>query len=127
MAEEQERAVDLTKPVADLSQDAELAGILKEMGFDPESERTIPELAEEAGVDLSIVGMALSAAGYEVRGYVPTEDAKNSPLEGLIEELSQAEPLSAGASSVDPMVLNIEYAIKRAQRDGTLPPDGAAQ
>lgn len=125
MAEGQKR-VDLTKSVADLvGGDGELTGILGDMGFDTASERTLPELAEEAGVDLSIVGMALAASGYEVEGYVPTEDAKNSPLEDLINELSQAEPLSTGASSVDPMVLNMEYAIRRAQKNGELPTDGA--
>lgn len=122
---ERDKKVDLSRPVSDFASDEELAGILSDMGFDLESDRTLPELAEKAGVDLSIVGMALSAAGFEVEGYVPTEDAKNSPIEGFIQELSKAEPLGAQASSVDPMVLNMEYAIRRAQQDGTLPPDGA--
>lgn len=121
-----EKRVDLARSVAELAQDAEVASILADMGFDLSSERTLPELAAEAGVDLSIVGMALSAAGYELEGYVPTEDAKNSPLESIIQELSHAEPLAAGASSVDPMVANIEGAIRRAQQDGTLPKDGEA-
>lgn len=120
-----QRKVDLTEPVAALVEgDAELAGMLEEMGFDLKSEETLTQQAEAAGVDLSIVGMALGAAGYDVEGYVPTEDAKNSPLEDLVQELSHAEPLGAGASSVDPVVLNMEYAIRRAQRDGKLPPDG---
>lgn len=122
----QEKRVDLARSVEELAQDAEVASILADMGFDLSSERTLPELAAEAGVDLSIVGMALSAAGYELEGYVPTEDAKNSPLESIIQELSHAEPLAAGASSVDPMVANIEGAIRRAQQDGTLPKDGEA-
>lgn len=122
---EQDRTVDITRPLSELAADEELAGIFGDMGFDVTSSRTVPELAEEAGVDLSIVGMALSAAGYEVEGYEPTEDAKNSPLEALVQELSHAEPLGMGASSVDPMVLNMEYAIQRAQRDGTLPPDSS--
>lgn len=122
----QEKRVDLARSVAELARDAEVASILADMGFDLSSERTLPELAAEAGVDLSIVGMALSAAGYELEGYVPTEDAKNSPLESIIQELSHAEPLAAGASSVDPMVANIEGAIRRAQQDGTLPKDGEA-
>lgn len=123
MAQEQEKKVDLARPVAELAQDAEVADILGDMGFDLASGQTLPELAEEAGVDLSIVGMALSAAGYELEGYVPTEDAKNSPLESIIQELSHAEPL-AGASSADPMMANIEGAIRRAQLDGRLPADG---
>lgn len=125
MAEDQ-KTVDLTRPVAELAtNDADVASVLAEMGFDTSSERTLPELAEEAGVDLSIVGMALGASGYEVQGYVPTEDAKNSPLESLINELAQAEPLEVGAGSMDPMVLNMEYAIRRAQKNGELPADGA--
>lgn len=121
MAEEH-KTVNLALPVAELaSADADVAALLGEMGFDTSSERTLSELAEEAGVDLSIVGMALGASGYEIEGYVPTEDAKNSPLESLITELSQAEPLEVGAGSVDPMVLNMEYAIRRAQANGELP------
>lgn len=126
MAEEKARAVDLARPVSELASDEGVAEILQEMGFDTTSDETLPELAGEAGVDLSIVAMALGASGLEVEGYVPTEDAKESPLEQLVQELSHAEPLAAGASSADPMVLNMEFAIRRAQQDGTLPPDGAS-
>lgn len=123
----EEKKVDLTAPVAEVvAGDEELAGLLGELGFDVASDETITALAEEAGVDLSIVGMALGAAGYEVEGYVPTEDAKNSPLEDLIQELSKAEPLgAAAASSADPVVANMEVAIRRAQDRGELPKDDA--
>lgn len=120
MAENNARVVDLTQTFGQLVADnAELAAFLAEMGFeDVDAAKTLPQAAAEAGVDLSIVAMALGAAGYDVEGYVPTEDAKNSPLESIITELANSEPAEASA---DPMVAHMEYAIRRAQNRGDLP------
>ncbi len=121
MAEQSEKIADLAKPFGEVTAaDPELAAVLSEMGFeDADPTKTLEELAAEAGVDLSIVGLALGAAGYDVRGYVPTEDAKNDPLESLINEMSKTEPLAAGGSA-DPMVAHMEYAIRRAKARGEL-------
>ncbi|MEE8704541.1 MAG: hypothetical protein SOH58_05985 [Olsenella sp.] len=119
------RTVDLGWTLAELVRRRPEAGeLLDELGFgDLDGDRTLAELARDAGVDLSIVGMALGAAGFDVVGYEPTEDAKNDPLEALVQQMSRTEHAAPG-SSVDPMVERMEYAIKRAQQDGTLPTEG---
>ncbi|MGN8689578.1 hypothetical protein ACTND8_06700 [Atopobiaceae bacterium HCP3S3_F7] len=99
----------------------EAGDLVGELGLaDLDGDRTLADLARDAGIDLSIVGMALGAAGYDVVGYEPTEDAKNDPLEALVQQMSRTEHAAPG-SSVDPMVQRMEYAIRRAQEDGTLP------
>ena len=108
------RTIDLGWTPRELVRRCPEAGeLVGELGLaDLDGDRTL--------ADLAIVGMALGAAGYDVVGYEPTEDAKNDPLEALVQQMSRTEHAAPG-SSVDPMVQRMEYAIRRAQEDGTLP------
>ena len=126
MADEQQ-VLDLGRTVAALVGDyPQRAGLLDERGFEgADGASTIPQLTEEAGVDLSIVAMALEASGFDVQGF------KAEPWDGdgmLTEAFSHifgldegADEPPASASSAAPMMAHMEAAIRRAQRKGELP------
>lgn len=130
----EKRTLDLAKPLGELLEGNEgLRQTLIELGFEElPAERTIPELAKDAGVDLSVIAFALEASGYDVQGYEPEDDGYESTLPDMLsvlfdnsyrgESLPDA-PLPGGEAA--PMLANLEMAIRRAQQDGTLPKDPA--
>lgn len=132
----EKRVLDLAKPLGELLEvNEDLRQTLIELGFEElPAERTIPELAKDAGVDLSVIAFALEASGYDVQGYEPEDDGYESPLPDMLsvlfdnsyrgESLPDA-PLPGGEAA--PMLANLEMAIRRAQQDGTLPKDPAGK
>lgn len=105
----------------------ELRDSLLELGFEDLDEgRTIPQLCEEAGVDLAIVAFALSTEGYEVQGYQSTDGgAAAGMLDTVFSALfdPESDAMPDGASSQGPMFAHMEAAIRRAQKSGELPSD----
>ena len=133
MSEEtEERAVDLARPLGELTADDPAVGeILGELGFEePSGDATIPELCEAEGVDVAIVAMALTAYGYEVRGYESPDGGEAAGALGqILGHLFSPDEDDGAAASAGPMYSHMEAAIRRAQRDGTLPreDDGASE
>ena len=67
------------------------------------------------------VYMSVNKETPRIQTYIAVKvGAKNDPLEALVQQMSRTEHAAPG-SSVDPMVQRMEYAIRRAQEDGTLP------
>jgi hypothetical protein len=125
---EAEKPLDLNRPIAELvEQYPELPGLLAEMGLENlDSTKSIAQTAEDLGVELSVIAMALQMSGFDVQGYVPSDDGYQSPLGDVLSVLFDnsyhGEPLPTTSGS-GPMVSHMEMAIRRAQEEGRLPKD----
>lgn len=121
-----EKRLDLALTVGKLEEQyPELEALLTEIGIEnPDPEKTIPELASDLGVELSVIAMALQMSGYEVEGYVPSNDGYKSPLGDIMSVLFEGtyhgEELPQSDSTA-PMLSHMEMAILRAQQEGRLP------
>lgn len=126
------QAIDFDKTLGEiLAEQPDVGGVLQELGFEEiDGSQTIPQLAEATGVSPAIITMGLEASGYPVEGYQPDEEsaAAGKTLDDIIGAVFNneidGEKLPDGASA-SPMMAHMEVAIRRAQRDGTLPKDGA--
>ena len=121
-----EKVVDVSVELArTLEAQPAVEGLLRELGFeDLPGEKTILQICEDAGVDPSIVTLALAAEGFETRGYVSEDGgvaAKTfeNVLSALFDPTSTLMP--DGSSSQAPMFSHMEAAIRRAQDRGDLP------
>lgn len=121
-----EKVVDVSVELArTLEAQPAVEGLLRELGFeDLPGEKTILQICEDAGVDPSIVTLALAAEGFETRGYVSDDGgvaAKTfeNVLSALFDPTSTLMP--DGSSSQAPMFSHMEAAIRRAQDRGDLP------
>ncbi|MGI6230111.1 MAG: hypothetical protein ACOYJL_04260 [Tractidigestivibacter sp.] len=125
---EAEKPLDLTRTLDELEKSyPELSGQLAELGFEsPDVSKTIPELALEADVDISIIAFALQMDDYDVQNYEPADKDYKSPLGDIVSVLFDGtylgEPLPQTSSSA-PMLSHMEMAIRRAQEEGKLPKD----
>ena len=121
-----EKVVDVSAELArTLETQPAVEGLLRELGFeDLPGDRTILQICEDAGVDPSIVTLALAAEGFETRGYASGDGgvaAKTfeNVLSALFDPTSTLMP--DGSSSQAPMFSHMEAAIRRAQDRGDLP------
>lgn len=121
-----EKVVDVSVELArTLEAQPAVEGLLRELGFeDLPGDRTILQICEDAGVDPSIVTLALAAEGFETRGYASGDGgvaAKTfeNVLSALFDPTSTLMP--DGFSSQAPMFSHMEAAIRRAQDRGDLP------
>lgn len=121
-----EKVVDVSVELArTLEAQPAVEGLLRELGFeDLPGDRTILQICEDAGVDPSIVTLALAAEGFETRGYASGDGgvaAKTfeNVLSALFDPTSTLMP--DGSSSQAPMFSHMEAAIRRAQDRGDLP------
>ena len=121
-----EKVVDVSVELArTLEAQPAVEGLLRELGFeDLPGDRTILQICEDAGVDPSIVTLALAAEGFETRGYVSEDGgvaAKTfeNVLSALFDPTSTLMP--DASSSQAPMFSHMEAAIRRAQDRGDLP------
>ena len=121
-----EKVVDVSVELArTLEAQPAVEGLLRELGFeDLPGEKTILQICEDAGVDPSIVTLALAAEGFETRGYVSDDGgvaAKTfeNVLSALFDPTSTLMP--DASSSQAPMFSHMEAAIRRAQDRGDLP------
>ena len=121
-----EKVVDVSVELArTLEAQPAVEGLLRELGFeDLPGEKTILQICEDAGVDPSIVTLALAAEGFETRGYASDDGgvaAKTfeNVLSALFDPTSTLMP--DGSSSQAPMFSHMEAAIRRAQDRGDLP------
>ena len=121
-----EKVVDVSVELArTLETQPAVEGLLRELGFeDLPGEKTILQICEDAGVDPSIVTLALAAEGFETRGYASGDGgvaAKTfeNVLSALFDPTSTLMP--DGSSSQAPMFSHMEAAIRRAQDRGDLP------
>ena len=121
-----EKVVDVSVELArTLETQPAVEGLLRELGFeDLPGDRTILQICEDAGVDPSIVTLALAAEGFETRGYASGDGgvaAKTfeNVLSALFGPTSTLMP--DGSSSQAPMFSHMEAAIRRAQDRGDLP------
>lgn len=121
-----EKVVDVSVELArTLQTQPAVEGLLRELGFeDLPGDRTILQICEDAGVDPSIVTLALAAEGFETRGYASGDGgvaAKTfeNVLSALFDPTSTLMP--DGSSSQAPMFSHMEAAIRRAQDRGDLP------
>jgi len=121
-----EKVVDVSVELArTLKAQPAVEGLLRELGFeDLPGDRTILQICEDAGVDPSIVTLALAAEGFETRGYASGDGgvaAKTfeNVLSALFDPTSTLMP--DGSSSQAPMFSHMEAAIRRAQDRGDLP------
>lgn len=128
MADNQQ-VLDLGKAVGELEGTyPQLAALLDELGFEErEPDSTIPQLAEAAGVDLSIVAMALEASGFDVQGFKAEPwDGDGMLTEAFNHLFGTGDDRDAAPASTDstaPMMAHMEAAIRRAQKKGELPAD----
>lgn len=121
------RVIDLTKTIGELVADEpDLADSLRELGFEAASaDKTIPEVAKEADVEVSVIAFALEASGYDVQGFEPSGFV--SPLPEIIGRFfspdeEAGEPVMVeGTGSASSLVAHMETAIRRAQEEGSLP------
>lgn len=129
MAEEKTEGkgtIDLTQELGKIAAEApEVPGVLEELGFEqPDPAKTVLEACVDAGVDASIVALALLAEGYDVEGY-ESEDggvaarAFDTVLTALFDPTSDLMPDASGSDA--PMLAHMEAAVRRAQREGNLP------
>ncbi|SDR77562.1 hypothetical protein [Parafannyhessea umbonata] len=121
-----EKVVDVSVELArTLETQPAVEGLLRELGFeDLPGDRSILQICEDAGVDPSIVTLALAAEGFETRGYASGDGgvaAKTfeNVLSALFDPTSTLMP--DGSSSQAPMFSHMEAAIRRAQDRGDLP------
>lgn len=121
-----EKVVDVSVELArTLETQPAVEGLLRELGFeDLPGDRTILQICEDAGVDPSIVTLALAAEGFETRGYASGDGGVAAKtFENVLSALF--DPTSAlmpdGSSSQAPMFSHMEAAIRRAQDRGDLP------
>lgn len=121
-----EKVVDVSVELArTLETQPAVEGLLRELGFeDLPGDRTILQICEDAGVDPSIVTLALAAEGFETRGYASGDGgvaAKTfeNVLSALFDPTSTLMP--DGSSSQAPMFSHMEAAVRRAQDRGDLP------
>ena len=121
-----EKVVDVSVELArTLETQPAVEGLLRELGFeDLPGDRTILQICEDAGVDPSIVTLALAAEGFETRGYASGDGgvaAKTfeNVLNALFDPTSTLMP--DGSSSQAHMFSHMEAAIRRAQDRGDLP------
>lgn len=121
-----EKVVDVSVELArTLEAQPAVEGLLRELGFeDLPGEKTILQICEDAGVDPSIVTLALAAEGFETRGYASGDGgvaAKTfeNVLSALFDPTSTLMP--DASSSQAPMFSHMEAAIRRAQDRGDLP------
>lgn len=121
-----EKVVDVSVELArTLETQPAVEGLLRELGFeDLPGDRTILQICEDAGIDPSIVTLALAAEGFETRGYASGDGgvaAKTfeNVLSALFDPTSTLMP--DGSSSQAPMFSHMEAAIRRAQDRGDLP------
>ena len=121
-----EKVVDVSVELArTLETQPAVEGLLRELGFeDLPGDRTILQICEDAGVDPSIVTLALAAEGFETRGYASGDGgvaAKTfeNVLSALFDPTSTLMP--DGSSSQAPMFSHMEAAMRRAQDRGDLP------
>ena len=121
-----EKVVDVSVELArTLEAQPKVEGILRELGFEElPGDKTILEVCTDAGVDPSIVMLALAAEGFETRGYV-SEDAGvaaktfENVLSALFDPTSTLMPNASPSQA--PMLNHMEAAIRRAQDRGDLP------
>lgn len=121
-----EKVVDVSVELArTLEAQPKVEGILRELGFEElPGDKTILEVCADAGVDPSIVTLALAAEGFETRGYVSEDGgvaAKTfeNVLSALFDPTSTLMPNASPSQA--PMLNHMEAAIRRAQDRGDLP------
>lgn len=121
-----EKVVDVSVELArTLEAQPKVEGILRELGFEElPGDKTILEVCTDAGVDPSIVMLALAAEGFETRGYVSEDGgvaAKTfeNVLSALFDPTSTLMPNASPSQA--PMLNHMEAAIRRAQDRGDLP------
>ena len=128
MSEQSARpTLDLTKTIGELvSADPSLTESLTDIGFeDLPSDKTIPELSRAAGVETSVVALALEAFGYDVQNFESDDDFVN-PLPEILGRFfspddGETPVMSEGTDSASTLVSHMEDAIRRAQEKGNLP------
>ncbi|MCC6102385.1 MAG: hypothetical protein LIV22_00940 [Olegusella sp.] len=128
MALDEKKKLDLSRPAAELArEDKDFSAFLAELGFtELPADKTVSELAADAGISPSIVSLSLEAAGYDIGGYVAPSDGFQSPLPAVFGALFGKRSESSeeiAASSGAPMLTHMEAAVHRAQQEGVLPKD----
>ncbi|MGN0287633.1 MAG: hypothetical protein ACI4B6_08205 [Atopobiaceae bacterium] len=122
--DEQNEMLDLSQSIDQLVADhPKLDEALKDFGLD-DVDRTIPvtDVLDQMGVNVGLVATALESMGYECTGYTAPEDPYAPQLDAIFDALfNNDDAPSASASSVDPVVANMEAAVRKAQREGKLP------
>jgi len=119
------RVIDLTRTIGELVADEPgLADSLREIGFEGVSaDKTIPEVAREADVGMSVIAFALEASGYDVQGFEP--DGFVSPLPEIVGRFFSPDEdmpvMAEGTDSASSLIAHMETAIRHAQEEGNLP------
>lgn len=115
---------DLSKPLGEaLTELPQAEAILHEIGFeDLPADRSLAQLCDQEGVAPSIVLMALESSGIQTEGYVP-DDTSTEASKKLDEVMNVlfGDPDEDLAASNAPMFAHMQMAVKRAQKNGTLP------
>lgn len=89
-------------------------------GLDPAS--TVPDVLKGLDVDPSLVVTALQSMGYEVTGFTPEANPYASQVGAVLDALFNGDDEArVSTTSVDPMMANIEAAVRRAEKEGVLP------
>lgn len=122
--DEQRETLNLSQSIDRLVADhPKLGEALKDFGLES-VDRTVPvtDVLDQMGVDVGLVATALGTMGYDCTGYTAQEDPYAPQLGAILDALfSQDEAPSASVSSVDPVVANMEAAVRKAQKEGKLP------
>lgn len=121
--DEQHEVLDFTQTVGELLEaHPKLKEAMAEFGLeniDPSS--TVPEALKGLDVDPQLVVTALQTFGYEVTGFTPEANPYLGQIGTVIDALFNNDDTRASSTSVDPMMANIEAAVRRAEKNGILP------
>lgn len=122
-ASEQPEELDLSLTVGELLEaHPKLKESLAEFGLeDLDASSTVPDVLKGLDVDPSLVVTALKSLGYEVTGFTPEPNPYAAQLGTVIDALFNNDDSRASSISVDPMMANIEAAVRRAEQSGQLP------
>lgn len=121
--DEAPEVLDLSLSVGELcSAHPKLQQALADVGLsDLDSAAKVPDVLQKLGVDSSLVVVALQSMGYEVTGFTPEKDPYAPEVGAILDALFNDDAPRSSATSVDPMVANMEAAVLRAQKNGKLP------
>lgn len=120
---ESKEVLDLSLTVGELLEaHPKLKDMMGEFGVeDVDTSSTVPEVLKGMDVDPSLVVTALQSMGYEVTGFTPEANPYAAQIGSVIDALFSNDDDRASVASADPMMANIEAAVRRAEKNGVLP------
>lgn len=122
------KTIDFAATYGELARQVpELEGYLQELGLtELDADKTIPEIADAAGIAPAIIVMALETDGLSVEGYEPDDSGAGQILDDVLGHFfgnDDSDDDIKQQASAGPMFSHMEAAIHRAQREGVLPDD----